>query len=662
MRYELDANGYVLNVFWGCHFGECQEYTGTIPSGYESLIEWSEKANINAYYIEDGNLVYDADKDIELQLRYEQETIDNTPILYKDLYGSIQILNSQYQTKTAVGKVIAINDVKRINPKVKFTNINCYDFNKIDIVTQKRNMLKNDAKTETIGGIKFTKLIDGGINIKGTSTEDIEYNLSGSGENTTSIFVLKKGMNYYLNIGGLNCEMKYYDGTTSQVYVGASGLINLTEDKEVTQVLINIPSGTTIDKTIYPMLEYGASASPYEEYETRRLTIDFSDFLEEVIFPSDDLFPSDSLYPRGSIVDCIQIEEGKIYISINGTVKFLGKGNVNLFDGYDTLYTLQDTNIEMTYCINVLDVESLEFLQGKSTTTNKFRILEDGSIEAHNGYFSGNVEADGGEIGGFTLTPEKFTSTSSITRNYTEADLTRITKLSGNEIEPTSEDYEKYDLNGDKCFTALDILRVRKMQLGDLSSTQNGYFTINSNDPVHCLVIKNSETDIDGVSLGLYGGYISELGVKQLTSVMKTSDENTKLNLSSRSINLNNYNNNNFTSVSADGITTPVVTQTSLEEYKKNFEKFDNALPILNEIDIYKYNLKHEEDGHKKHLGFVIGENYNYSSEITTVDENGKEIGVDNYSMTSLCLQAIKELNAKVETLENKIKEMESEK
>ena len=109
------------------------------------------------------------------------------------------------------------------------------------------------------------------------------------------------------------------------------------------------------------------------------------------------------------------------------------------------------------------------------------------------------------------------------------------------------------------------------------------------------------------------------------------------------------------TNVTAFSILTPVLTQTSLAEQKKNFEKFENALSIVEGIDLYKYNLKTESDGHKKHIGFVIGEDYNYSSEITTVDENGKEIGVDNYSMTSLCLQAIKEQQEMIEQLKQEI-------
>lgn len=108
------------------------------------------------------------------------------------------------------------------------------------------------------------------------------------------------------------------------------------------------------------------------------------------------------------------------------------------------------------------------------------------------------------------------------------------------------------------------------------------------------------------------------------------------------------------TSILNTGIETPILTQTSLAESKKNFEKLqDNALETIKNIDIYKYNLKSEKDTDKKHIGFVIGDNYNYSKEVTSLDNEG----VDNYSFTSLCCKAIQELSQQVEELKRQLKE-----
>lgn len=92
--------------------------------------------------------------------------------------------------------------------------------------------------------------------------------------------------------------------------------------------------------------------------------------------------------------------------------------------------------------------------------------------------------------------------------------------------------------------------------------------------------------------------------------------------------------------------------QTSLAKNKKNFEKYFGALKEINKIDIYKYNLKKEQDGIKKHLGFVIGKKYKYSDVIT----NNQNDGVDLYSMISLCLQAIKEQQEIINELKEEIK------
>ena len=108
------------------------------------------------------------------------------------------------------------------------------------------------------------------------------------------------------------------------------------------------------------------------------------------------------------------------------------------------------------------------------------------------------------------------------------------------------------------------------------------------------------------------------------------------------------------TSIDSQGISTPQLTQTSLAEHKKNFEKLqDNALETIKNIDIYKYNLKSEKNTDKKHIGFVIGDNYNYSKEVTSIDNQG----VDNYSFTSLCCKAIQELSQQVEELKKQLKE-----
>jgi hypothetical protein len=448
-------------------------------------------------------------------------------------------------------------------------------------------MLKTDGISEKIGGVRFTKNINGSITIKGTTTEDIEYNLSGDSTNTVPLFALKKNKDYYLNIGGLDCEMKYYDGTTSQIYIGASGLINLNESKTVTQVLIKIPTGTNVNKTIYPMLEYGTSASPYEEYKSRKLTIDLSEYTKDMLFPSEDLYPDEDLFPAGiNEIEYITIEDGKIKANIDGKLKYIAKGNVNLFEGYNNVYTYQNTYLEMEYYTNVLDVESLEFLQGKATTTNKFKILKDGSIEAHNGYFSGKIEATSGSFAG------SITSSSA--------------KITGGSIEGVN-----IDLQGTRNAERIRIAYAEDPQNNNLTLYSMGF------------TCRNDGSYAGLIPMGTHHAFELSYG-------------------------------DNFTYIDCTGIITPSVTQTSKAESKKNFELLENGLDIIKNTDIYKYHLKSQLDDDKKHIGFVIGDNFNYREEITSTNNDG----VDLYSMIAVAYKAIQEQQQMIEQLQEEIKSL----
>lgn len=113
-------------------------------------------------------------------------------------------------------------------------------------------------------------------------------------------------------------------------------------------------------------------------------------------------------------------------------------------------------------------------------------------------------------------------------------------------------------------------------------------------------------------------------------------------------VNLDTYSN---TLITADGIRTPFLTQISSENKKKNFEKFENGLDVIKNIDIYKYHLKNQEDVEKKHIGFIIGDNYKYSQEIT----NNENDGVDIYSFVSVCCKAIQEQQEQINLLKQEI-------
>lgn len=119
---------------------------------------------------------------------------------------------------------------------------------------------------------------------------------------------------------------------------------------------------------------------------------------------------------------------------------------------------------------------------------------------------------------------------------------------------------------------------------------------------------------------------------------------------------------NGTTSIYGSGITTPKVTQTSLESIKKNITKFTkNAIDIINNADIYEYNLKSDKDTDKKLIGFVIGDKYRTPNEV--IEKNGQAIEL--YSAIGILWKAfqqhIKQQDKLISDLITRLEKLEKE-
>ena len=95
--------------------------------------------------------------------------------------------------------------------------------------------------------------------------------------------------------------------------------------------------------------------------------------------------------------------------------------------------------------------------------------------------------------------------------------------------------------------------------------------------------------------------------------------------------------------------------QTSAKEKKKYIKKIDkNALNLINNSDICQYQLKGEQATGHRHIGLVIGEDYNCPDEVISEDKKGVEI----YSMIALAWKAIQEQQETIEVLKNSIENL----
>lgn len=267
----------------------------------------------------------------------------------------------------------------------------------------------------------------------------------------------------------------------------------------------------------------------------------------------------------------------------------------------------------------------------------------------------GNMESTSGKIGGFSIGEKELYSHHVGTYTYTTNDTTKIRNYILGTYQLTNAEKILYDVNGDGKVDALDYARITKA-INNGNPTMSGTIELSSESVYSMVRIKDKNGNIV-TEIGM-NGFDTTAGLSAATISCDGAIGTNGLSSDNGDIRVGiNESGNPLIRLSSSSGTVHCVSvnQTSLEENKKNIEKFENALPILKNIDIHKYNYKLEKDNHKKHLGFVIGKKYNYSSEITSIDENGNENGVDLYSMTSLCLQAIKEQQEIIEQLKQEI-------
>jgi hypothetical protein len=92
---------------------------------------------------------------------------------------------------------------------------------------------------------------------------------------------------------------------------------------------------------------------------------------------------------------------------------------------------------------------------------------------------------------------------------------------------------------------------------------------------------------------------------------------------------------------------------TSKEELKKNIVIFDkSAIKIIKDTDIYEFNYKEENENEKRHIGFIIGKNYNTPDIVINNDT------IDIYTMSSIMWKAIQEQQEEIEQMKKEIEKL----
>lgn len=281
---------------------------------------------------------------------------------------------------------------------------------------------------------------------------------------------------------------------------------------------------------------------------------------------------------------------------------------------------------------------------------------------------------------------------------FTSEDRTKVMNYIVGTGSLTSSEIEKYDIDNDGNISAVDINYITRAIANGGYLAFSGYYKIdpyskdksisiydeNGNYSAIISLINNYfdnlrvgvlQTDYDdnkfrsqlgsatisiaqaNTSNSVFmqvGDWYNNTSSSGLQIMNGTSSQNGAIDIVAQQtdafINLRSGNNN--TQIKASGITTPKLTQTSFESIKKNINKFTkNATDIINNSDIYEYNLKSDKDEDKKMIGFVIGDNYRTPSEV--ISEEGQ--AVELYSAIGILWKAVQELSTRVEQLEKEV-------
>ena len=134
-------------------------------------------------------------------------------------------------------------------------------------VARGRNLLPNNATSQTINGVTFTVNPDGSIKAVGTATSQAYFsiaNISGIfeiGQEYTAGGITGGSNNTYVLVFG------QFDGDTWKKEVDLTAFpMTFTAEYADMRCSIVVASGTTINTTFYPQLELGSIPTPYVPY------------------------------------------------------------------------------------------------------------------------------------------------------------------------------------------------------------------------------------------------------------------------------------------------------------------------------------------------------------------------------------------------------------
>ena len=133
------------------------------------------------------------------------------------------------------------------------------------------NLLPKATETKTLNGVTFTPNPNGSVSVSGTATNNAAYVFANGLDD--SLF----GQTVCLSGGSMKTQLVINEKKPSgewlrNVIINAKtptavGVLSKQVDDNILYGTIYVPTGTTVNTTIYPMLNLGSTAMPYEPYQ-----------------------------------------------------------------------------------------------------------------------------------------------------------------------------------------------------------------------------------------------------------------------------------------------------------------------------------------------------------------------------------------------------------
>lgn len=172
---------------------------------------------------------------------------------------------------TASGTSIVLNDSGSATIKSIVVGDGSKTEGQVEITAMGKNLLPFPYfhDSNSANGIRYTVKNDGSIDIKGTASAISTFAL-----NTSLQFV--DGEKYTISGRTKNTIVYFcYDKLDGKRVYEQSTFV-WSKDYKLVSIFLQVEKGTTVDESIYPMLEVGATASAYVPYQKSVATYDYS--------------------------------------------------------------------------------------------------------------------------------------------------------------------------------------------------------------------------------------------------------------------------------------------------------------------------------------------------------------------------------------------------